>query len=122
MKILIMGLPGSGKTTLAKKLVAMLDGYVTVTWLNADEIRAKYDDWDFSPAGRIRQATRMRRLADESPDDVVVCDFIAALDEQREIFDADFTIWMDTIPEGRYADTNAAFEEPEQYDWRVTKW
>ena len=54
-----MGLPGSGKTTLSKKLV----NYTKSVWLNADKIRTEFNDWDFSPQGRVRQANRMREIA-----------------------------------------------------------
>jgi len=111
-----MGLPGSGKTTLAKALVERLEA----EWFNADEVRTIYDDWDFSTEGRIRQARRLRFLADNRTHKHVVVDFIAALKEQRQIFKADFTIWMDTITEGRYDDTNKAFDPPlTEYNLRL---
>ena len=121
-KILIMGLPGAGKTYLAEKLRDRLwqEGR-TVLWLNADKIRAEYDDWDFSETGRIRQAKRMRDLADASTNDYVIADFVAPLDAMRSIYHADWTIWMDTITEGRYADTNKMFQTPEIYDFRITE-
>ncbi len=119
-KILIMGLPGAGKTTLASKIVEKLHSLgQSVTWLNADEIRKQYDDWDFSTEGRIRQSVRMRTLADEAVTDFVIADFVAPLIEMRENYKADWTIWVDTISEGRYADTNKAFIEPAQYDFRI---
>jgi adenylylsulfate kinase len=119
-RILIMGLPGAGKTTLAAELRTRLwaEGR-TVSWLNADEIRKQFDDWDFSPAGRIRQSKRMRDLADSSNNDYVIADFVAPLPEMRNNFKADWTVWVDTIREGRYADTNAMFDEPEVYDFRI---
>ena len=121
-KILIMGLPGAGKTTLAEQLVIRLrESEKTVTWLNADEIRKKYDDWDFSTEGRIRQSLRMKILADDSDSDYVIADFVAPLVEMRNNFAADWTIWIDTISEGRYADTNKAFIEPEVYDFRINE-
>jgi hypothetical protein len=92
-----------------------------VLWLNADAVREQYDDWDFSRQGRIRQSQRMRELADAANKDYVVCDFVAPLVEMRDIFAPHWTIWMDTIREGRYADTNAAFVEPEVYDFRVNE-
>ena len=134
-RILIMGLPGAGKTYFAERLKKRLEEYmgapnemslrpiadakVTVGWLNADRVRAHYNDWDFSEAGRIRQSLRMRDLADESNTDFVIVDFVAPLVEMRNNFKADWTIWIDTIREGRYADTNKMFVEPEVYDFRI---
>jgi len=116
-RILIMGLPGAGKSTLAKVLASKIDA----SWFNADDVRRQYNDWDFSHEGRIRQSIRMRELADNSGDRFVICDFVAPLVEMRNNFKADWTIWVDTIREGRYADTNAMFQEPEFYDFRVTE-
>lgn len=121
-KILIMGLPGAGKTYLAQHILDHLQQeYKTVSWLNADDVRKKYNDWDFSYEGRIRQSHRMRELADQMNTDYVICDFVAPLVEMRNNFKADWTIWVDTIREGRYADTNAMFVEPEHYDFRITE-
>ena len=122
-RILIMGLPGAGKTTLAQWIVDFLQREgKRVGWLNADDIRKKYNDWDFSHDGRIRQSLRMRELADTMTDaDYVICDFVAPLVEMRNNFKADWTVWVDTIREGRYADTNAIFQEPEVYDFRATE-
>ena len=114
-----MGLPGSGKTTLAGELYKSLDDSL---WLNADVIRKTHDDWDFSPEGRIRQANRMTTLSRESKNKYVICDFVAALKEQRTMLNPDFVIWMDTINKGRFEDTNAAFTVPDVYDLRVTNW
>ena len=121
-RILIMGLPGSGKTTLAEALRQRLweEGH-TVSWFNADEVRKANNDWDFSEAGRIRQSIRMREMSDAATTDYVICDFVAPLVEMRNNFKADWTIWVDTIREGRYADTNKAFVEPELYDFRVNE-
>jgi energy-coupling factor transporter ATP-binding protein EcfA2 len=122
-RILVMGLPGAGKTTLAQWIVDFLQREKKkVGWLNADDVRKKYDDWDFSESGRIRQSKRMRELADSMTDmDFVICDFVAPLAEMRHNFKADWTIWVDTIREGRYADTNAMFQEPDLYDFRITE-
>ena len=122
-RILIMGLPGSGKTTLAQWVLENLQNQrKRVMWLNADDVRKKYNDWDFSHEGRIRQSLRMRELADAMTDvDYVICDFVAPLVEMRNNFKADWTVWVDTIREGRYADTNAMFIEPEIYDFRITE-
>tara|TARA_B100000212_G_C26939619_1_gene349619 strand:- start:31 stop:465 length:435 start_codon:yes stop_codon:yes gene_type:complete len=118
MKILVMGLPGSGKTTLAKHLVPMFNA----VWINADEVRKEADDWDFSNEGRKRQSLRMWTLAEEAIDNnrVVVADFVCPTEETREQFKADYTIWMDTIKEGRFPDTNKIFVPPTQYNFRVT--
>jgi len=122
-RILIMGLPGAGKTYLAQHIVDHLQAEKKrVGWLNADDVRKKYNDWDFSHEGRIRQSLRMRELADSMTDvDYVICDFVAPLVEMRNNFKADWTVWVDTIREGRYADTNAMFVEPEVYDFRITE-
>lgn len=121
-RILIMGLPGAGKTYLAERLRERLwqEGR-TVSWFNADEVRKQNNDWDFSEKGRIRQSIRMRELADNSTTDYVICDFVAPLVEMRNNFKADWTIWMDTLDESRYEDTNKAFQVPEFYDFRITE-
>ena len=122
-RILIMGLPGAGKTYLAQHIVDHLQAEKKrVGWLNADDVRKKYNDWDFSQAGRIRQSLRMRELADAMPHvDYVICDFVAPLVDMRNNFKADWTIWVDTIDQGRYEDTNQIFVPPEQYDFRITE-
>lgn len=117
-----MGLPGSGKTTLAEELKVVLEEVnKSVLWLNADNIRKIHDDWDFSAEGRLRQAKRMVSYADVSDDDYVIADFVCPLPEMRDIFDADFTIWVDTIDSGRFEDTNKAFQKPDTFDVRVTE-
>jgi len=137
-RILIMGLPGSGKTMLADALKRYLEQNgtytnfnaemlpvtglnTTVTWFNADDVRRKHNDWDFSNEGRIRQSIRMLQFAMESSTDYVICDFVAPLVEMRNNFKADWTIWMDTIEAGRFEDTNKAFVPPEVYDFRITE-
>ena len=117
-----MGLPGSGKTTLAEKLLEELHKNGHAEWLNADEVRKEFDDWDFTPDGRLRQAKRMRVLADKCVEAgfPVVCDFVAPIKEMRDIFNPDITIWMDTIAEGRFADTNKLFEDPTGDLLRIT--
>ena len=121
-KILIMGLPGAGKTYLAQHILDHLQQErKTVSWLNADDVRKKYNDWDFSYEGRIRQSHRMRELADQMTSDYVICDFVAPLPEMRNNFKADWTIWVDTIEKGRFEDTNKVFTPPEVYDFRITE-
>tara|TARA_Y100000817_G_scaffold2857_1_gene2450 strand:- start:909 stop:1316 length:408 start_codon:yes stop_codon:yes gene_type:complete len=113
-----MGLPGSGKTTLANELGPML----TAKRLNADEVRNQANDWDFSEEGRKRQAKRMADLALKMRQDgsYVIADFICPTPESRKLFPADFIIWVDTIKEGRFDDTNKMFVKPDKYDFHVT--
>jgi hypothetical protein len=142
-RILVMGLPGSGKTYFAEKLKKYLEAHgtlmnvcksratmmedfigdyrVTVDWFNADEIRRRFNDWDFSRDGRIRQSLRMFEFAIKCSGDFALCDFVAPLPEMRANFKADWTIWMDTIDAGRYEDTNQAFVPPEVYDFRIVE-
>ena len=117
-KILIMGLPDSGKTTLAKLLAPMFNAVL----LNADEVRKEADDWDFSEMGRSIQANRMKRLADEAIKDNrnVIADFVCPTEHTREDFNADYIIWMDTIKESKFEDTNKMFEQPKNFDFKVT--
>ena len=139
-----MGLPGSGKTMMAQHLKSYLESESTVAhmpnerlttmermpkvwsavvkWFNADQVRKNFNDWDFSHEGRIRQSLRMFELANSTQNtDFVICDFVAPLPEMRDNFKADWTIWMDTIDEGRFQDTNKLFVEPQTYDFRITE-
>ena len=120
MKILIMGLPGSGKTYLAERLQPLLDA----AWYNADKVRGMAGDWDFSDDGRTRQSLRMKNLADfeTSHNRFVICDFVCPTEETRNIFDPDILIWLDTIKEGRFEDTNKIFEEPSSCDFKIEEW
>lgn len=120
MKILIMGLPGSGKTYLAERLVPLINA----AWYNADRVREMANDWDFSTEGRERQSRRMRTFADFEKDHgrSVVCDFVCPTQATRENFNADITIWMDTLKEGRFEDTNKMFERPVDVDFVIEEW
>ena len=122
MKILIFGLPGSGKTWLAERLQKRLE----CAWFNADEIRRIANDWEFSEAARYRQAHRMASIANHEKyhDRTVICDFVCPTEVTRAIFDADYTVWMDTIKEGRFKDTNKMFETPliNNVNYHVEKW
>lgn len=113
-----MGLPGSGKTTLAEALMRLLAP--DAVHLNADAIRQVNNDWDFTPVGRLRQAKRMRTLADGVIRDYAIADFVAPIDEMRRIYNADYTVWVDTIKHGRFEDTNQLFAPPTDYNIRVT--
>lgn len=122
IKILICGLPGTGKTTLAGELRKQLQLIgKTASWFNADEIRNFYMDWDFSSEGRIRQAKRMRDLSNGMMTDYVICDFVAPTEEIRKIFSSDYTIWMNTEEKSEYENTNAIFEEPSYSDFMITE-
>jgi len=116
--ILVMGLPGAGKTTLANELAKL----IKVKRLNADEIRKAAEDWDFSEEGRIRQSKRMAENAIKLKNEgnYVIADFICPTPEARNLFPADIIIWVDTIKEGRFDDTNQMFVKPEKYDFHVT--
>jgi|TARA_Y100000766_G_scaffold238162_1_gene214641 adenylylsulfate kinase len=120
MKILVMGLPGSGKTFLTERLAPLLDA----AWYNADKVREMANDWDFSQEGRERQSNRMKTFADfeKLHGRFVICDFVCPTKETRSNFDADITIWMDTIKEGRFEDTNKLFEDPKEVTFHIKEW
>lgn len=113
-----MGLPGSGKTTLANELATLLEA----KRLNADEVRKEANDWDFSEEGRKRQSKRMADFALKlkKEGNNVIADFICPTPQARALFPSDYIIWVDTIKEGRFDDTNKMFVKPEKFDFHVT--
>jgi phosphopantetheine adenylyltransferase len=118
-KILIFGLPGSGKTTLASRLTELL---ATSVWYNADKVREEHNDWDFSMEGRKRQMERMKSLSSQTINDgkYAIVDFVCPTNELRQEFDADITVFMDTVSVSRYDDTNAVFQRPLDSDYTIT--
>lgn len=121
-KILIMGLPGAGKTTLATMLAARLNA----VHFNADAIRENINrDLGFSPEDRIEQARRMGWLCDRvtATGNIAVADFICPTEDARAAFISGgqaFVVWVDRIEEGRFPDTNRLFVPPKRCDVRVT--
>ncbi len=117
-KILIMGLPGAGKTTLAHALAPLLNAVV----FNADAVRANLSrDLGFSHEDRVEHARRMGWMCDRVVEagGTVIADFICPTVETREAFGACFTIWVDRIQAGRFEDTNKMFMPPERFDLRI---
>ena len=118
-KILIMGLPGAGKTTLATTLAPLLNAVV----FNADEVRANISrDLGFGHDDRVEHARRMGWMCDRVVEagGTVIADFICPTEETRAAFGDAFTIWLDRISVGRFEDTNRMFVAPKCFDLRVS--
>ena len=115
MRILIMGLPESGKTALGEKLSVEF----SILFWDADVVRKVYNDWDFSLQGRERQALRMRKLSEL--ESITISAFVCPLPGFRSFFFPDKLIWMDTVENCEYEDTNKMFQPPTKYDVRITK-
>ena len=115
--ILVMGLPGAGKTTLANEMGPL----IKAKRLNADKVRKEANDWDFSEEGRVRQAKRMAEAALKLKNEghYVIADFIAPTPEARSLFPADYIVWVDTIKKGRFEDTNQMFVKPKNFNFHV---
>jgi len=113
-RILVFGLPGSGKTTFSKKLLLP-----NMDYYNADEIRKKFDDWNFSIAGRKLQSARMLSMTVDSKMNRrhSIADFVAPFDKNRQSYD--IKIWMNTISESKYRDTNEIFEKPKTCNFEI---
>ena len=116
-----MGLPGAGKTTFTKQLIDACSFHIDA--YNGDALREYYNDWDFSDEGRLRQAHRMNMMADMCVSNLgyhCVCDFVCPTEKTREIFNPDIIVWIDTIKQSRFENTNMCFEKPNNYTYRIT--
>jgi adenylylsulfate kinase-like enzyme len=118
MKILIMGLPGAGKTTLAKEL----SKEINAIHLNADEMRNKvWTDLTFKYTDRLIMAQRMGALSDVLINQGynVIADFVCPTEQTRQAFGSAFIVWVNRIENSRFDDTNNLFEKPKQVDIEI---
>jgi len=120
LNILVMGLSGAGKTTYADQFAEYLNdlGYTT-SRVNADKVREQTRNTDFSSTGRMLQVRILKELSSLSTADICITDFIAPTDTIREIFNADITIWMNTVTSSKFKDTDALFEPPDLSDYII---
>ena len=118
-----MGLPGSGKTTFAKRLHQHLPNSIR---LNGDVIRDLYHDWDFSIDGRLRQASRLKELAKSNllatDTKYIIIDFVCPLPEQLEIINPNYVIWINTVTRSKYEDTDNMFDKPYIFNVEITNY
>ena len=116
-KILVCGLPGSGKTTLAKVLAPMLGAVL----FDGDGVRKLTQNWDFSEDARLDQTARMSWLCDQViiAGHTAIAAFICPTGNTRHVFDADFTVFCDRIIACPYPDTNALWVSPSHADYTV---
>jgi adenylylsulfate kinase-like enzyme len=120
MIIQFIGLPGAGKTTIADAL----KDRINALHINADDVRNGISkDLGFSIEDRVENARRLgeiARLMERKQDKPVIVDFVAPTEETRKAFGkADIVVWVDTITEGRFEDTNNMWEIPSHYDHRI---
>lgn len=116
MRVLIFGLPGTGKTSLAKQIIRR----IPCLYLNGDLVRKACNDKDFSNKGRVNQARRMRALAGMANRMPVIADFVCPTHQTRRIFNADFSVWMNTATRCQYKNTNKIFQAPKKADVVIT--
>lgn len=119
-RVLICGLPGSGKTSLASSLQKSTNA----VWFNADNVRSQFNDWSFDRCGRKRQSIRMRNLCDLAElegKEIAICDFVAPTSITRNLFSPHFVVFMDTISTGRFSDTNRIFVPPTSVDFTIQR-
>jgi predicted kinase len=116
--ILIQGLPGSGKTTLARKLKERLNAvHINADW--ARETITKH--LGFSHEDRVKQAHALGQVARLMQDNGqwAIVDFVCPVPATRAAFlyhfkkrSDVFSVWMNTIQEGRFEDTNKLYKAP----------
>lgn len=117
--ILVCGLPGSGKTYFSERLKAALGD--CAVHINGDDIRKAHNDWDFSEEGRLRQAKRMKAVADAGKENGmhVILDFVCPKKEYRDLIKPDILVWANRTPVRDFPDTTAMFQPPADYDYEL---